>query len=290
MFERLKAFLSFIPRTLIFIQNHFKAVVFVTIVLALILPSEEDKLKEANLVRLDISGPIMSADEFLNQIEHIEKSPHIKGVLLYVDSPGGAVAPSVEMSMAVKRLKEKLPVVTYAAGTMASGSLYAAAYSPIIIANPGSVVGSIGVIFEGANVEGLMNKLGIKTQVAKMGTFKESGTPFREWNPQERAELERVLGQTYTMFVNDVAKGRKLDPKKANEFADAHIFTAQEALSHGLIDRLGSLHDAQEELKKRAKVSDAVWEEKSKFDKMMERFTQETVTKIFSTMFGLKAL
>lgn len=289
MFEKIKETFSLIPRSLVFIQNHFKAVVFSTIVVALLLPSGDAPTSEANLARLEVTGPIMDASKFMEDIKHIEESPNIKGVLLYVDSPGGAVAPSVEMSMAVKRLATKLPVVTYVGGTMASGSLYASVYSPLIIANPGSMIGSIGVVFEGANIEGLMEKLGVKSQVVKMGTYKQAGTPLREWTKEERGELEHLLGQTYAMFVADVAKGRKLDPAKLNDFADAHVFTANEAKQKGLVDRLGSFYDAQDELARRAKVEKVVWEEKSDFDKFMSKMAQETMTQIFTHVSGLKA-
>jgi len=134
----------------------------------------------------------MDASEIVQKIDAAAKNDAIKGVLLSVDSPGGAVAPSVEIAYSIKRLKAKKPVVVYAKGTMASGSYYASIWADKIIANPGSMIGSIGVIMQGANVSGLMKKLGIESQVVKAGLYKQIGTPDRKWKPYEVAELNKV--------------------------------------------------------------------------------------------------
>jgi len=271
-----------------FIQNNFKALLFLLIVFVIFYSSSEDKIKHPNLAKVYISGPIMSSDKFLEDIKEVEETK-VKGLLLIVDSPGGAVAPSVEMALTIKRLKATMPVVTYAAGTMASGSYYASIWSNKIIANPGSTIGSIGVLFEGANVEGLMKKLGVESQVIKAGEYKEAGTMFRKWNPKERAHIESLIDDTYAMFTEDVAAARKLDINKSASFANARVFTARGAQKEGLVDELGTTHDAEAALAKLANVKEPVWLEKTKMNQFLERLVTETASKLAVSFSGLKA-
>lgn len=271
-----------------FIQNNFKAILFLLILFVVFYSSSEEKIKQPNLAKIYISGPIMSADKFLEDIKEAEDAK-VKGVLLIVDSPGGAVAPSVEMALTIKRLKTKMPVVTYAAGTIASGSYYASIWSNKIIANPGSTVGSIGVLFEGANVEGLMKKLGVESQVIKAGEYKEAGTMFRKWNPKEKQHIEALINDTYAMFTEDVANARRLDINKTNSFANAQVFTARVAKQVGLIDDLGTRHDAEAELFKLTGVKEPVWLEKTKMNQFLERLVTETASKLAVNFSGLKA-
>jgi len=271
-----------------FIQNNFKALIFLLIIFVIFYSSSEDKIKQPNLAKVYISGPIMSSDKFLEDIKEVEDTK-VKGLLLIIDSPGGAVAPSVEMSLTIKRLKAKMPVVTYAAGTMASGSYYASIWSNKIIANPGSTIGSIGVLFEGANVEGLMKKLGVESQIIKAGEYKEAGTMFRKWTPKERAHIGSLIDDTYKMFTEDVATARKLDINKTSSFADAKVFTARSAQKEGLIDELGTRHDAEAALAKLANVKDPVWLEKTKMNQFLERLVSETASKLAVSFSGLKA-
>ncbi len=271
-----------------FIQNNFKALLFLLIVFVIFYSSSEDTIKHPNLAKVYVSGPIMSADKFLDDIKEVEDAK-VKGLLIIVDSPGGAVAPSVEMALTVKRLKAKMPVVTYAAGTMASGSYYASIWSNKIIANPGSTVGSIGVLFEGANVEGLMKKLGVESQVIKAGEYKEAGTMFRKWSPKERAHIESLIADTYQMFTEDVATARKLDINKTTAFADAKVFTARMAQKEGLVDELGTRRDAEAALEKLANVKEPIWLEKTKMNQFLERLVTETASKLAVSFSGLKA-
>lgn len=271
-----------------FIQNNFKALLFLLILFFVFYSSSEDKIKQPNLAKIYISGPIMSADKFLEDVKEAEDAK-VKGMLIIVDSPGGAVAPSVEMALTIKRIRAKMPVVTYAAGTMASGSYYASIWSNKIIANPGSTVGSIGVLFEGANVEGLMKKLGVESQVIKAGEYKEAGTMFRKWTPKEKQHIEALIDDTYAMFTEDVASARKLDVNKTNSFANAQVFTARIAKQAGLIDALGTRYEAEAELAKLAAVKDPVWLEKTKMNQFLERLVTETASKLAVNFSGLKA-
>lgn len=291
MLNFFKTLFSPITGTLNFIQTYFKSIVFITILIIIYGDSDTQNLKVANLQKINLVGPIMGSDKIIEQITKAKNDNNIKGVLLNVNSPGGAVAPSVEIAYAIKELKEVKPVIAYASGTMASGSYYASIWANQIIANPGSMVGSIGVIFQSANIEELMKTIGIKSQTIKAGRYKESGTPTRQWTQEERDELNSVIQDTYDTFITDVANARKLDKKDHEVFADAHIFTARQAKEVQLIDKVATLSYAQKQLIKLSKVSDPIWKKQDKFEKFMEKVVQESVTQ-FLVFFqgGLKAI
>ena len=274
--EGFRKFFAPIAATLGFIQNHFKALLFVLILVLIFAPKSGQELTPHNLEKIMLVGPIMDASEVVEKINKAANNKNVKGVLLAVDSPGGAVAPSVEIAYAIKRLREQKPVVAYAKGTMASGSYYASIWANKIIANPGSIVGSIGVIMQGADLSGVMQKIGIKTQVVKAGKYKQVGTVDRPWTPYERNELNKVIYGTYDMFTKDVADARGLDYKKRDNYANAHIFTASQAKDVGLVDSVGIEYDAKKSLQELTKVTDPVWNKESDFDKLMKKLAAST--------------
>lgn len=277
-----------ITAPIIFIQNHFKATVFVVIVLALIIPHDEEGLTHPNLAKVYLEGAIFSSHETVQRLRELEKNENIKGILLIVDSPGGAVAPSVEIAAEIKRVSQKKPIIAYAGGTMASGSYYASIWTKKIIANPGSDIGSIGVIFESPNVSKLMEKVGVSANVIKAGKYKEVGTPTREWTQDEKTHLQNLIDDTYDMFVGDVSHARRLDKNRSSEFADAKIFTARQALKIGLVDKIGVLSDAEYELQQMSHVKDPLWEEKSQMDKFFEKLETQTHSLIVNMVSGNK--
>lgn len=256
-----------------FVQNNFKTVLLIVIVIILAIPKEKDLTHVVNLQKINLSGPIMEPSEVLKQIETATNNKNIKGVLFIVDSPGGSVAPSVEISYAIKRLREKKPVVAYAKGIMASGSYYSSIWANSIVANPGSMIGSIGVILEGVNINELMKKIGVQTQIIQAGKYKQVATPTRAWKNYEVDELNKVIQDTYNMFVGDVAKARKLNIEDKHIFADAHIFTASQAKKAGLIDKVGVIYDAKKQLIKLSGVKKPIWNQEDKFDKIMKKLT-----------------
>jgi protease-4 len=278
-----------IGKILEWIGKHFWGMLFLLIVVIVLMP-ETEPIHPANLQEIKLSGPILDSDTVVKEIKKAQKDKKIKGVLFTVDSPGGAVPPSIEISYAIKELKTHKPVIAYAAGIMASGSYYGSIYASRIIANPGSIVGSIGVIMESANIKALMDKIGIEPQTVQEGTYKQAGTPLRKWTPQERAELERLAKDTYTLFIQDVAKARALDINDSKAYADAHIFSAGRALKAGLIDEIGVKSDAKEELRKLAKVKEARWKEKDKFQTFLDKLTNKAILQVQSYFYGLKAV
>jgi len=261
---------------IVYIQNNFKAVVFIFIVYLVIAPQSKEDFISNNLQEIKLTGPIMEVSEVLQKIQSASKNDDIKGVLLVVDSPGGAVSPSVEIAYAIKRLKEKKPVIVYASGTIASGSYYASIWANEIIANPGSMVGSIGVIMQGSNLSEIMQKIGIKTQTVQAGKYKQIGTSNREWTTYEKDELDKVIQGTYNMFTKDVSDARGLDINNRDIYADAHIFTASQAQAVGLIYSVGVSFDAKARLIELSGVKEAIWNEEDKFDKFMKKFSATT--------------
>ena len=278
-----------IGKTIKWIGQHFLGMIFVLIVVVVFMPKSETTLNPANLQEIELLGPIMSADKIIKQIEKAQKDPKIKGILLNVNSPGGAVPPSIEIAYAIKELKKHKPVIAYASGVMASGSYYASIYANKIIANPGSIVGSIGVIMQSMNAEELMKTIGVKPQTVKQGTYKEAGTPTREWTPQERAELETLTKDTYDLFVKDVATARGLDINDSKSYADAHIFSSKRAKEAGLIDEINIKSQAKIQVASLAKVKKPVWKEKDKLESFMEDLATKSIMKLQSYFYGLKA-
>ena len=268
------------------IGKHFWGLLFILIVIIMLIP-EAEPLHPANMQEIKLSGPILDSDDVVKQINQAYSDEKIKGVLFTVDSPGGSVPPSIEMAYAIKRLKKKKPVIAYASGIMASGSYYSSIYANRIYANPGAIVGSIGVIIESADIEKLMNKIGIEPQIIQEGKYKQAGTPLRKWTPAEKAELERLIKDTYKLFVSDVANARGLDANNSESYADAHIFSAQRALEAGLIDEVGVKYDAIEELKKLAKVKKPVWKKKDKLESFIEKLSNKATIQFRSRFYGL---
>ncbi len=285
----LKKLFSPITVPIVFIQEHFKAVLFLTIIFIAFNNTNPKDMQKPNLQKIDLTGPIMSSDEILEKINLAKEDKNIKGVLLNVNSPGGAVAPSVEIAYAIKELKKIKPVVTYASGIMASGSYYASIWADKIVANPGSMIGSIGVIMQSVDASELIAKLGIKTQTVKIGKYKEAGTPTRQWTKEEKKELEKVIKDTYDMFVSDVSNARKLNKKDHTQFADAHIFTAYQAKEVKLIDEVGNITTAKKQLQKLTKVKNPIWNKEDKFEKFMDKLISDTISNISVKLNGLVA-
>lgn len=293
MFNFFKILFSPVIAILDFITKYFKTIVFLTIMYFIMVDTNEgltDKNSFANLQKIELSGPIMDVSKTLEDIEKAKLDKNIKGIMLVVNSPGGAVAPSVELAYAIKELKDIKPVVVYASGVIASGSYYASIWANKIIANPGSMVGSIGVIMQGVNAEELMSKIGVSTQTVKAGKFKESGTPTRKWFDYEEKQLQSVIDDTYNMFISDVANARNLDVKNHTQFADAKIFTSKQAKEVGLVDEVATISFAQNELAILSKVENPIWKKEDKFDKFMDRLVSETISNVsMNFISGLKA-
>ena len=196
---------------------------------------------------VEVKGLIVDSEEIVNQLNALKKDDNVKAVVLRIDSPGGVVGPSQEIHAEVRKLAAAKKVIVSMGSVAASGGYYIAAGATRIIANPGTITGSIGVLMKFANLEGLMGKVGMKAFTLKTGKFKDVGSPARPMTPQERAMLQGVIDNTHEQFVKAVAEGRKLPEAKVRSIADGRILTGEQALALNLVDRLGTLQDAIEE-------------------------------------------
>jgi len=194
---------------------------------------------------IEIYGTISGSNDVIRQLKKYSKDSSIPAIVLDIDSPGGAVVPSQEIYEEVLKAKKAgKKVVASLRSLGASGGYYIACSADTIVANPGTLTGSIGVIFEFPVVQELFKKIGVKFEVVKRGELKEVGTSFRSMTQEERDLLQSVIDDTYNQFVDAVKEGRGLEREKILELADGRVFTGRQAKELGLVDELGDIEDA----------------------------------------------
>ena len=194
---------------------------------------------------IEISGVIESSEDVVRQLKKYEEDNSIKALVIRIDSPGGGVAPAQEIYDQLLKFREKDKYIVASMGSVAaSGGFYIACAADTIFANPGTITGSIGVIFSYLVFENLMDKAGVKMEVVKSGDFKDVGSPARSLDPRERAMLQSVIDDTYDQFVNVVSERRGLDLDFVKSLANGSIFTGRQARDKALVDKLGTLDDA----------------------------------------------
>lgn len=205
-----------------------------------------DLSMEDRVALIRIEGVILDSQETITELKRFAENPYVKAIVLRIDSPGGGVVPSQEIFDAVQRVRNKNnKAVVASMGTVAaSGGYYIAAATDRIIANPGTLTGSIGVIMETANVEGLLKKIGVEGIVVKSGKFKDVGSPLRKMTDEEQALLQSVMDDVHKQFIDAVAEGRAMEVDTVQALADGRIFTGQQAKEAKLVDELGNLDDA----------------------------------------------
>lgn len=204
---------------------------------------------------VEVRGLILDPQETVKHLHDFQKNDDVKAVVLRIDSPGGVVGPSQEIHAAVKKLSASKKVIVSMGSVAASGGYYIAAPATVIYANPGTITGSIGVLMKFSNIEGLLDKVGMRSFTLKTGKFKDAGSPVRPMNDEERAMLQGVIDSTHGQFVRAVAEGRKLPEEKVRAIADGRIFSGEQALGLKLVDRLGTLQDAIDEAGRLAGIS-----------------------------------
>lgn len=195
---------------------------------------------------VDITGVITRADATIKLIHAYRDDSSIKAIVIRINSPGGSVAPVQEIYSELKKIEK--PIVASMGGSAASGGYYVACAADTIMANPGTLTGSIGVIMQFTQLKGLYDKVGLGHQVIKSGDFKDTGSPFRELTEQERAVLQATVDDVYNQFVDTIfeARGDLLTRAEIVELADGRIFSGKQALESKLLDQLGNLPDAIE--------------------------------------------
>jgi protease-4 len=218
-------------------------------------PRKAPSSSKETIAVIEIKGPItssagdsfggMDVDRLVRRLSALRGQPEVKAVLLRIDSPGGSVAAVQEIHQEVVALRKAGKIVVSSFGDVAaSGGYYIASASDKIVANPGTLTGSIGVLFQLGNVEGLFKKVGVRMETIKSGSMKDAGSPFRALSPRERELFQGLVSDAYDQFFRAVAEGRGLPKPKLRLLADGRVFTGSQAKAAGLVDELGNFETA----------------------------------------------
>ncbi len=213
------------------------------------------RARRTTVAVVPIRGTLLDVTKTLKWLRRLlEIKP--RAVLLEIESPGGGVGPSQELVWAVRRLKDslKIPVVAYIPSLGASGAYYVASQADAVVALPGALVGSIGVIAQFPDVSELGRKVGVQMQVLKAGALKDAGTPWRPLSPRARAYFQKLLDDVHAQFIQDVQQGRHMPLDSVKALADGRVFTGAQAYRLGLVDTLGDRTVALNLLKERADI------------------------------------
>ena len=217
---------------------------------------------------VQIRGLIIDSKDTLEKIKTFREDPDIKAILVRIESPGGGVGPSQEIYGELLRTVKEKPVVASMGSIAASGGYYIAAATNRIVANPGTLTGSIGVIVNFSNLQGLFEKIGYDMVTIKSGRFKDLGNPNREMTPEEKMLVQQMIDVVHHQFIRDVARGRNLPEKDVEEIADGRVLTGETAQQLKLVDELGNFNDAVNAAAVLANISgepEIVYAEKKKF-------------------------
>jgi len=194
---------------------------------------------------VEIEGLIVDSDRVVKELDDYGEDPTIRAIVVRIQSPGGVVGPTQEIYDTILRISGRgKPVVASMGSVAASGGYYLAAAATRIVANPGTLTGSIGVIMQLAEIEGLLKKVGVRYEVIKSGRYKDSGSFARPMTPDERAVLQAVLDDMHDQFVTAVAEGRRLAKDRVKVLADGRVYSGRMAKDLGLVDALGGLDEA----------------------------------------------
>jgi protease-4 len=191
-----------------------------------------------------IEGIISDSRDIVDQIDEFADDKGIRAVVLRINSPGGGVAPSQEIYQAVLELKKKKKVVVSMGSVAASGGYLIAVAADRILANPGTITGSISAVMHHANIEELMKKIGISSSVIKSGKFKDIGSPTRKMTQEEKSLIQGIVDDIYDQFIQVIAQNRKIPLQNILQLADGKIFSGRQAKKLGLVDDLGGFRDA----------------------------------------------
>jgi len=237
---------------------------------------------------LEIKGVILDPQPTVEKLIRFRKNEQVKAIILRIDSPGGGVGPAQEIYAEVKKTQREKKVLVSVGSVAASGGYYIACAADQIMANPGSITGSIGVIMENVNVEDLLAKIGLRPNVVKSGKHKDIGSPLRSMTEEERKLLQGVLDSIHEQFIQAVAEGRKVPVEKIRPLADGRIFSGDQAKDLGLIDSLGNLEDAIAMAGQLVGIKgepEVIYPEKKRFS-ILDLILEETIQKTLETFRG----
>jgi len=251
--------------------------------LVFMVPEDETLSTSGERVAMiELTEPILDSQNIVRQFKKYRENRGVRAIVFRVDSPGGGVSASQEIYEEVKKTRNSgKPVVVSMGSVAASGGYYVSCGASKIVANPGTLTGSIGVIFQFLHFNELMNKIGIDASTFKTGKYKDIGSPFRKTTEDEKKFFDQLLGDVYNQFVDVVAKERKMDRKRVVQYADGRVFTGRQAFEYGFVDTLGTLEDA---ITIAAKLGDISGKPKvvkeRKVRTWLERLMGEAVTEI----------
>ena len=193
---------------------------------------------------IELKGVIASPEKTMRQLVNFVENDRIKAVVVRIDSPGGTVGAAQELFRQIKITNKTKPVVASMGSVAASGGYYAALGAEKIVASPGTLTGSIGVILKFPNLEKIFEKIGYKNEVVKSGNLKDLGSSSRTLTQEERDILQQLLDNVHNQFINDIVSSRELSENEVRNLADGRIFSGEQAQQLGLIDELGNFYDA----------------------------------------------
>ncbi len=208
-------------------------------------PDESSSTSGEKVALVTLEEPIVSSEEIVRQFKKYRENKSVKAIVFRVNSPGGGVAASQEIYAEVKKTRDSgKPVVVSMGEVAASGGYYVSLGANKILANPGTLTGSIGVIIQYFQVEELMKKIGVDAPTYKSGKYKDVGSPFRRSTEDEKKFFDQLIANVYEQFLDAVVAERKLDRNKVLQYADGRVFTGKQAVEYGFVDTLGTLEDA----------------------------------------------
>ncbi|MDD5475460.1 MAG: signal peptide peptidase SppA [Syntrophales bacterium] len=198
----------------------------------------------AKVAVVKVEGMITDSRDVVELLDTYEKARDVKAVVIRIDSPGGGVVPSQEIYDKILKVRNQKKVVVSMGIVAASGGYYIASAADMIVANPGTITGGIGVLMQFPQFHELMDRVGLRSTVIKSGTYKDTGSFFRDMTEDEFRVLQAVVDDIHEQFVEAVAANRPIPPDKLLEISESRIFTGRQALEEGLVDKLGGLDDA----------------------------------------------
>lgn len=267
----------------------FLGVLFLSMMLVAAMDDEtgEFSLSDQKVAIIPIEGEILDGRQTLDLLHKYSNNDTVKAIVVRINSPGGAIAPSQEIYSAIRRVRKESgkPVVASLDSVAASGGFYIAAACDKIVANPGSITGSIGVIMQWFDMKDLVRWAKLNPETITSGALKDAGSPYRLMTDAERQYFQTIVTQLHAQFVRDVAQGRegKIKQEEVARVADGRVFTGEEALRLKLVDELGSIDDAVRSAAQLAGISgtpDRIWpkpEEGSLFDLLASRGEGEAI-------------
>jgi protease-4 len=247
---------------------------------------EESLWGNEKVAIIEIKGVIIDSQPVVEKLIKFRKNEQVKAIVLRIDSPGGGVGPAQEIHAEVKKVQREKKVLVSMGSVAASGGYYVACAADRILANPGSITGSIGVIVESLNVEELFRKLGLRSTVIKSGKHKDIASPLRKMTQEEKELLQGVLDSVHEQFIRAVAEGRNLPLEKVRSLADGRIFSGDQAKTLGLVDELGNLQDTIALAAKMAGIKgdpEVIYPEKKRFS-LLDLLLQETILKFLESV------